>query len=268
MKRAKRKIITIDEHLCNGCGQCVPSCHEGALAVVDTPDGPKARLVKESYCDGLGACLGECPTGALKIVEAEADAFDADAVHRHLANIGRADEAGGAVQRNPVHEHETDSAETLPCGCPGTMARSWGGASHAPVHAEENHDGMKPVSSELHTWPIQLALLNPAAPYLQRADLLIAADCTAFAFGNFHREFLRDKVPAILCPKLDETDAYVEKLERIFREASIRSVTVVHMEVPCCFGLREIVRTALKSSRKNIPYCEVVVGIDGTIKES
>jgi|YNPBryBLVA2012_1023415.scaffolds.fasta_scaffold00752_13 NAD-dependent dihydropyrimidine dehydrogenase PreA subunit len=268
MKRAKRKIITIDEHRCNGCGQCVPSCHEGALAVVDTPDGPKARLVKESYCDGLGACLGECPTGALKIVEVEADAFDADAVHRHLESIGRAGEAGSVVPQKPVHEHETDTAETLPCGCPGTMARSWGGTAPAMKHGDRERGDVPPLASELRTWPIQLALLNPAAPYLQRADLLIAADCTAFAFGNFHREFLRDKVPAILCPKLDEIDGYAEKLERLFQDASIRSVTVVHMEVPCCFGLRDLVRTALKNSRKNIPYCEVVVGIDGTIKES
>ncbi len=227
----KRKIIEIDEEKCNGCGQCIPDCHEGALQIVDG----KAKLINEVFCDGLGDCLKSCPFDAIKIVEREAEAYDEEQV-------------------------KARQQEKLPCGCPGTMQKTIQRNSSAT-----NSSDYKP-QSELLTWPIQLKLLNPNAPYLEGADLVIAADCTAFSYPDFHRKFLKGKVLVIFCPKLDEClDSYVEKLAEIFKTKNIKSLSIVHMEVPCCGGVEMIAREAMDKSDKNITIKDYTVSIDGEL---
>lgn len=238
----KRKIIRIDEDKCNGCGICVDACAEGALEVIDG----KARLVGEIYCDGIGACLSGCPTGALTIEERDAEGFDPTAVDDLLAGKGKA----------PTAPHAAHG------GCPGSRTRAF-----APAPA----GGCAEVASSpsrLGNWPVQLHLLSPAAPYLDGADLLLAADCVAFALGSFHQDLLGGRVLAIGCPKLDDGQAYVEKLATIFAERDIRTVTVAIMEVPCCRGLTEIVRQALARSGREIPTESIRVGIRGEIPET
>jgi Pyruvate/2-oxoacid:ferredoxin oxidoreductase delta subunit len=246
--RIARQIIHIDEDKCNGCGQCVTACAEGALAIVDG----KARLVKESYCDGLGACIGECPQGALVIEERPADEFDEQAVAEHVAHLGG----------HAAHEAEL---EPLACGCPGSMAEE---LRPAGAHAAPAQVGAPSVSylSQLRNWPVQIHLLPIQAPYYQGADLLLAADCVPFAQPAFHHELLRGRTLAIGCPKLDDAGFYVEKLANILRANDIRSLTVVHMEVPCCFGLAQVAVQALEQSGKHIPMETIVVGRDGTLE--
>lgn len=225
-----RKIIKIDEEKCNGCGLCATACHEGAIEMVNG----KARLTREDYCDGLGDCLPACPTGAITFEEREAPAYDEAAV---LA----------AKQK-----------KTLPCGCPGTNSK---------VIKREACDLSKvsaPVNSRLSQWPVQIKLVPVNAPYFDGAKLLVAADCTAFAYGNFHNEFVRNHITLIGCPKLDQVD-YTEKLTAIISNNDIKSVTVVRMEVPCCGGIEQVVKNALQNSGKFIPWCVVTISTDGRI---
>jgi ferredoxin len=230
---ATRKIIEIDRDLCDGCGLCTTACAEGALAL----DGEgKAVLVRELYCDGMGVCLDVCPTGALTIVERESEAYDAKAAREHVTNM-RGPEAAAAVHPGPED------------------------ASMGP--AEQPAAGIAP--SELRQWPIQLHLITPHAPYFKGADLLIAADCTAFARGNFHADLLRGRKLVVACPKLDDTSPYVEKLAELLRLSEPRSLTVAMMTVPCCSGLQRIVEEAVKSSGTGIPIHTAIVGLDGEI---
>ena len=221
-----RKIIVIDEEKCNGCGQCVTGCAEGAIALIDG----KAKLVSEVYCDGLGACIGECPVGALTLVEKEAPEYDQEAVDKHLATIGRAPHAAASA-------------------CPGA----------APA--------MAPTQSQLGNWPLQLSLMPINAPYLERATLLMAADCTAFAYPDFHRHFVKGKVAIIGCPKLDDAAAYREKLAKIIQANHIEFIHVVYMEVPCCGGLVRLVQQALSDSGCKVPVKLTKIGIGGEIKD-
>ena len=221
-----RKIIVIDEEKCNGCGQCVTGCAEGAIALIDG----KATLVSEVYCDGLGACIGECPVGALTLVEKEAPEYDQAAVDKHLATIGRAPHAAASA-------------------CPGA----------APA--------MAPTQSQLGNWPLQLSLMPINAPYLERATLLMAADCTAFAYPDFHRHFVKGKVAIIGCPKLDDAAAYREKLAKIIQANHIEFIHVVYMEVPCCGGLVRLVQQAVADSGCKVPVKLTKIGIGGEIKD-
>lgn len=226
----KRKIIKIDEEKCNGCGLCVPSCAEGALQIIDG----KARLVSDIFCDGLGACLGHCPEGAITIEEREAVPFDQKKVHAH------------------VHDDHA---------CPGSKVMDFG---KKPGFLQKGKG--VPGVSELRQWPVQITLVPSRAPYLQNADLLISADCVPFAYANFHQDLLKGKVLLVGCPKLDDAEFYTKKLTQIFKENGIKSVTCAHLEVPCCFGLVQIVKEALKSSGKDIPFKEATIGIQGDKK--
>ena len=234
-----RKIIKIDKALCNGCGLCAEACHEGAIGMVDG----KAVLLREDYCDGLGDCLPACPTGAITFEEREAPAYDAAAVMRAQA-------ASFATQNTP-----------LPCGCPGTQSktirRPAESAASAPPAA---------VQSQLAGWPVQIRLVPVNAPYFDGANLLVAADCTAYAYGNFHARFMKNRVTLIGCPKLDAVD-YAEKLADILRHNDIKSLTVLRMEVPCCGGLEQAAKTALQKSEKWIPWQVFTIRTDGSILE-
>lgn len=241
-----RKIIEIDEQLCDGCGQCVPACAEGAIQVIDG----KARVVSENLCDGLGACLGECPTGALKIVEREAEEFDEEAVEKHLENIKEQPEAGRP-------------AENLACGCPSqqvrTFARPPGGTS-----LPESADIM---ASALSHWPVQIRLVPAKAGFLKGADLLVLADCVAVAYPNLHKDLLEGRAVMMGCPKFDDAEAYIAKFTDVFRQAGIRSVTTVVMEVPCCSGMPYIVEQAMKASGVEVPHRQIVISPRGEILE-
>ena len=258
---AIRKIVLIDEEKCNGCGVCVPACAEGAIQIIEG----KARPVSEIYCDGLGACLGECPQGAITIEEREAADFDEAAVHAHLETIGRAVATGVGAHGGhggPMgHDHRGG-------GCPGSRMMAFK-KSHGPARdafsQEVSAPPIGPIASELEQWPVQLTLVPVEAPYFKGADLVVAADCVPFAYANFHRRFLRGHALAIGCPKLDDPEYYLEKLTQIFARNDLRSVTVVHMEVPCCFGLLRIVREAAARSGKNIPIVAVNISVQGEI---
>jgi Pyruvate/2-oxoacid:ferredoxin oxidoreductase delta subunit len=239
-----RKIIHIDEEKCDGCGVCIPSCAEGAIALVDG----KARLIADKYCDGLGACLGECPAGALSIVEREADEFDIHAVEGRLKED---------VQAAPTLE------SMLHCGCPSSMVRQFSPVpSCKEFNVPESHAGS--VSSLSH-WPVQIRLVPPKAPFLSGARLLVAADCTPVAYPRFHQDFLAGRAVLMGCPKLDDSHDMVEKFTAIFQEREIKSVTVVIMEVPCCRGLPVMVRKAMEQAGAMIPCEVIVVGMTGTI---
>ena len=240
----KRNIITIDETACTGCGLCVDACHEGALKLVDG----KARLVSESYCDGLGACLPKCPVDAIKIEERDAAPFDEAAVAKARA---------AAKAPSPKTE-----LPRLACGCPGMQSKTIRHAAPAP--AAEAAPAAGP--SELRQWPVQIRLVPVDAPYFDQARLLIAADCTAYAYARMHDQFMKGRITLIGCPKLDDTD-YAEKLGAIFASNDIRSITVLRMEVPCCGGLVHAVQEALAASGKTIPWRVVVVTTDGELVE-
>ena len=228
-----RQIIKIDEEKCNGCGLCAEACHEGAIGMV----GGKAKLLRDDYCDGLGNCLPVCPTGAISFEEREAAAFDEEAV-----------------------KNAKKAAEPLPCGCPGTQSRT------IKRDEQPSVQGGFRAPSRLSQWPVQIKLVPVKAPYFEGANLLVAADCTAYAYGNFHEDFIKNKVTVIGCPKLDDID-YTDKLAEIIRLNDIKSVTVVRMEVPCCGGIEHAVKQALMASGKFIPWQVVVVGTDGRIAE-
>lgn len=234
-----RKIVRIDEEKCNGCGACVPACAEGALQIVEG----KAKLISEQYCDGLGACLGECPQGAITIEEREADSFDEEAVKRHVKG----------------NEHAT---EELPCGCPSVTVTKF--EREATTHTPGTEATLQ--QSMLSHWPVQLSLVPATAPFLKEADLLLAADCVPFSYAGFHQDFLRDHALLVACPKLDDFQAHIRKLTDILTHSSIRSTTVVRMEVPCCSGLVHVARQATSASGKDIPLREVIIGIRGEVK--
>jgi Fe-S-cluster-containing hydrogenase component 2 len=257
MARVKRKTIRIDEEKCDGCGLCIPSCPEGALQIVDG----KARLVKESFCDGLGACLGDCPRGALAIEETEAEQYDAEGVISHLqAKSPELLEKHLAHLRAHAHELPQQDARACAPACPSAQTLQWG-------KKDADGEGVR-ASSELRQWPIQLHLVPPQAQYLQDADLVLVADCVPFAYANFHHDFLKDKAIAIGCPKLDDLGAYVDKITQILESSNIRSLKVVHMEVPCCRGLVQAVREALRRSGQDIPVETVTIGVKGEVVET
>ncbi len=233
----KRRIIEIDRDKCNGCGACAAACHEGAIAMVDG----KAKLMRDDYCDGLGDCLPACPTGAIAFVEREAAAYDEKAV---LENKRK------KMQKEGIK---------LPCGCPGTQSRK---IAHEET-SEDEEVYAKPVS-RLSQWPVQIKLVPVNAPYFDGAKLLIAADCTAYAYAAFHERFIKGHITLVGCPKLDDVD-YSEKLTEIIRNNDIKSVTVVRMEVPCCGGLEYAAKTALQKSGKFIPWQVVTISTDGKI---
>lgn len=237
----KRRMIKIDETKCNGCGLCAEACHEGAIGMVDG----KATLLRDDYCDGLGDCLPVCPTNAITFEEREALPYDAEAVK--------------ASRQAP-----SAKGETLPCGCPGSQARA---LRRAPAKEPVPDKEMTSPQSELTQWPVQIKLVPVRAPYFENANLLIAADCTAYAYAGFHRQFMRNRVTLIGCPKLDAGD-YSEKLTQILAENDIRSVTVVRMEVPCCGGLAHAAIEALKACGKMIPWQVVTLSTDGHVIES
>lgn len=233
-----RKIIQIDENKCNGCGVCIDSCAEGALALVDG----KARLVKEQYCDGLAACLKECPQGALKIVERVAEDFDEKAVAEHL-------------------KHDQPAEKNAPCACAGSAVRQMSRpVEKSGVRQTDRQEAM------LSHWPVQLALVPAGAKFLDNADVVLIADCVPFAYANLHKDFLQDRAVLVACPKLDDAGAHLDKLTAILQKSPVKSLTVVHMEVPCCSGLMYIAKQALTASGKNIPFKEVTISIQGEIK--
>ncbi len=233
-----RKIIKIDEEKCNGCGNCVISCAEGAIQIIDD----KAKLISDKYCDGLGACIGECPQDALTIEERTADEFDEEAVKMHL--------------------EETECCEgELACGCSSAEV-----AQFENMGVEAVNTGEK-IPSMLGHWPVQLTLVPPNAPFLNGADVILAADCVPFAYAGFHRDFLRNHSLLVACPKLDDFQAHLQKLTEILKQSDIKSLTVVHMEVPCCSGLMHMVRQALRLSGKDIPVKEVTISARGELLE-
>ena len=235
----KRKIVSIDEAKCNGCGLCVDACHEGALQMVNG----KAKLVSESYCDGLGDCLPECPTGAITIEEREAAAFDEEAVAKH------------------IESQKATAQPNLACGCPGSQSRSI-----IKEKAAEAQTRPQTMDSELRQWPCQIKLVPVNAPYFDNAHLLVAADCTAYAYAGIHQDFMRNKITLIGCPKLDEVD-YTEKLTEILKRHEIKSVTVLRMEVPCCGGIVHAVKNALINSGKMVPWNVATISTEGDIVE-
>lgn len=237
----KRRIIEIDQKKCNGCGACAAACHEGAIAMVDG----KAQLMRDDYCDGLGDCLPTCPTGAITFVEREADAYDEKAVMEN--------------KRKKMQEKMKKEGMTLPCGCPGSQSKRIKHTERADVAASYT----EPVN-RLSQWPVQIKLVPVNAPYFDGAKLLIAADCTAYAYAAFHERFIKGHITLVGCPKLDSVD-YSEKLTEIIRNNDIKSVTVVRMEVPCCGGLEQAVKSALMHSGKFLPWQVVVLSTDGHI---
>ncbi len=267
----KRDIITIEEDKCNGCGQCIPGCPEGALQVIDG----KARLVSDLFCDGLGACIGNCPTGAMKIENREAEPYDeikamknvlkggVNVVKAHLKHLNDHGEKGylaqavGFLRENnfPVPDYEEKTA----CNCPSAMAKK----IERKPEAQTEQVSLTP---QLNNWPIQLSLMNPDMDYFQNADLVIAADCVPFSYPNFHQKFLKGKVLIIFCPKLDKNlDTYIQKLTHIFETKNIQSITIVHMEVPCCSGVEIIVRKALENAQKVITLKDYTISISGEL---
>jgi len=238
-----RKIIEIDEELCDGCGQCVPGCAEGALQIVDG----KARMVSEIYCDGLGACIGECPNGALKIIEREAFDFDEKAVEKHLAE-----------------KEKAEKPATLPCGCPSSQIQQFMPASECQC-ANQPSAIQGGEGSALSHWPIKIRLVPANAPFLKGADILVLADCVGVAYPALHKDLLKGKVVMMGCPKFDDAEEYVAKFAEMFKTADIKSVTVAVMEVPCCAGLPMMVKKGMNATGKDIPLKEIVISAKGKI---
>jgi ferredoxin len=269
---SRRSIIRIDEEKCNGCGQCIPNCPEGALQVIDG----KARLISDLFCDGLGACIGHCPEGAITVEQREAAPYNErkvmanivkqgpNTIRAHLEHLKEhgADEhyqtALAYLKRHRLPVPEAPAAEErLPCGCPGSRVMDLA-CAEAEVEAAASQS-----RSHLRNWPIQITLVPPSAPYLKNADILIAADCVGSAYPSFHADLVKGRVLLIGCPKLDDADAYVEKLTQMFRQNKPRSVTVAHMTVPCCFGLGALVQQAIAASGVKTEYRSVTIGLDG-----
>lgn len=287
----KRKIITINEELCNGCGNCIDGCHEGALQLIDN----KARIVSELYCDGLGACIGECPTNAITIEEREAEPYNEIAVieriapkgektvlaHlKHLKEHGETAYIAQAVayieeKKLPINlDLLKEEKPKLACGCPGSMARSFSQVATSTLtptglkkNAAATPSRSVEIKSALTHWPIQLHLIRPEASFLAGADVIVAADCVAYAYADFHNRFLRGKKLVIACPKLDSNqELYVSKLTQMMNEGAINTLTVVIMEVPCCGGLMQLAKLAAERATRKVPIKRIVIGVEGEIK--
>jgi NAD-dependent dihydropyrimidine dehydrogenase PreA subunit len=274
---AKRKIIKIDEDKCNGCGLCIPNCPEGALKIIDG----KVRLISDLFCDGLGACIGHCPEGAITIEERDATPYDERRVMENIvkqgpnvikAHLNHLKEHGETGYLKAAMEYLKEKKIAVPTagghkhgaahgfsGCPGLKVIDFG-RKETPKASSE---GPGKRESSLRQWPVQISLVPPTAPYLRGADLLIAADCVPFAYAAFHEDLLEGKVLLVGCPKLDDVEFYKEKLSAIIRDNDIRSVTCAHMEVPCCFGLVDIIKSAIADSGKDIPFEKVTISIKG-----
>jgi len=280
-----RKVVRIDDDKCNGCGDCIPNCPEGALQVIDG----KARLVSDLFCDGLGACVGHCPTGAMTVEERPAEPYDEtrvmanivpqgpNTIAAHLAHLkGHGAMAHYRTALDFLKEHNIalPAAKPEDCACPSSHARALkkkgpgvGGQGAEDRGQGSGGRGQGAAESELQNWPVQIMLVPVSAPYLKNADLLIAADCVPAACPAFHREFLRDKVLLIGCPKLDDANFYLEKLTELFRTNQPKSVTCLHMEVPCCFGLVQLTRQAIEQSGRVIPFAERTISIRGEVRK-
>ena len=241
-----RKIIEINEELCDGCGQCVPSCAEGAIEIIDG----KAKLVKDIYCDGLGACMGDCPQGALTLIEREAEEFDEKAVHKFLEKKQKED------------KEEAGKKTTLPCGCPSTTLQTFPAANSCEA---ANKPTALHGNSALTHWPVQIRLIPPEAQFLKGANLLIVADCVSIAYATLHENFIPGKIVMMGCPKFDDAQSYIEKFAEIFAVAAIKSVTVLIMEVPCCSGMPMIVQKGMEKAGITIPIEQVVISTKGEI---
>ncbi len=277
---AKREIITIDEDLCNGCGLCVPNCHEGALQIVDN----KARLISDLFCDGLGACVGHCPQNAITVEMKEAEAYDEkltmkerivpagpNTIKAHLEHL-RDHKATEFFNQgieylkennipNPLDEVSEPAEEKTFCGCPGSQTMDF---SEDKKSEDVEESGKR--TSQLQQWPVQLHLVSPQAPYFQNADVLIAADCTAFAVADFHKDFLKGKALAIACPKLDSNmDVYVDKITSMIDHSNVNTLTVMIMQVPCCGGLSHLVKEAANNATRKVPVKEIVVSLQGEV---
>ncbi len=247
-----RKIIEIDEELCDGCGQCVPACDEGAIQIIDG----KAKVVAEKYCDGLGACLGDCPQGAISIVERVADDFDPEAVEEYLKSRDASDNSASS------EKSQINAPETLACGCPSTQMQTL--TSCKDNNKQEISKGPAPTSALGH-WPVQIRLIPAHAPFLRNADILILADCAAVAYAALHQELLADRVVMMGCPKFDDLPDYEERFTEMFAKNEVESVTVVTMEVPCCSGLPVAVKNALQKAGQTLPVKEMVINLKGEV---
>jgi ferredoxin len=267
----KRKIIKIDENKCNGCGLCIPNCPEGALQIIDG----KARLVSDLFCDGLGACIGYCPQGAVTIEEREAEPYDERKVMENIVRQGKNVIKAHLehLKSHNAHEYFKQAVDYLKDKgiavpqleeefthrCPGSQTLDLRKKEQDSRQEKNSFGGL----SQLQNWPIQIKLIAVNAPYLNDADLLIAADCVSFAYADFHQDLLKGKILLIGCPKLDDATFYQEKLTRILKHNAIKSITCAHMEVPCCFGLVQVVKSAISLSGKDIPFCELTISIKG-----
>jgi len=267
-----RDVIQIDEELCDGCGACIPSCPEGALQVIDG----KVRLVKQSYCDGLGACLGDCPQGALRVVKMEVEAYDEagviahieknapDMLEKHMAHL-RAHGMGGTETEAEGPRTKADAQLPVFAACPGSEVRLWDAPAQDAGKQADKETGQQEetprLASELRQWPVQLHLVPTRAPYFQNADLTLVADCVPFAVPNFHSDYLKGSAVAVGCPKLDDGQAYIEKVTQILQQSDVRSLKVLYMEVPCCRGLVFIAQEALRRSGKDIPFSVEMINI-------
>jgi ferredoxin len=274
----KRKIIKIDEKKCNGCGECIPNCPEGALQIIDG----KARLISDLFCDGLGVCIGHCPQGAITIEERQAQEYDERKVMQNIIKQGKNVILAHLehLKDHQQHKYLKEALDLLKekkikvdfppktgtkkefCGCPSMQVKEW----DKKESVKEKTGPYVSAASQLRQWPVQLMLVPPIAPFLQDADLLIAADCVPFAYANFHQDLLKDKVLLVDCPKLDDVEVYQEKISQIVENNNLKSITYAHMEVPCCFGLIGIIQTAISASGKKIPFKEIVISIRGQMK--
>jgi len=281
----KRTVIKIDEDLCNGCGLCVSGCHEGALQLIDD----KARLISDLFCDGLGACIGECPVGAITLEEREAEPYDEIAVMKRISPKGEntilahlnhlyshnemifynhgikwLEDNNVQIDKSKLLQYKKTTMDTIQkhfTGCPGSMAREF-----KPEANTKNDSNTVSQQSELRHWPVQLHLVNPMASYFQNADVLLAADCVAFAMGNFHADYLKNKSLAIACPKLDSNkEVYIEKLTAMIEHSKINTLTVMIMEVPCCGGLTQMAQMASQRANRKVPVKLITVSIDGNV---
>lgn len=265
----KRKVIKIEQEKCNGCGLCIPNCPEGAIQIIDG----KARLISDLFCDGLGACIGHCPQGAITIEEREAKEYDERKVMANIVKQGK-----NVVRAHLAHLKEHNQNEYLKqakdflrekrieipleeevCGCPGLKIMDFSKKEEVSKDKKTHSE----ARSQLGNWPVQIKLVPATAPYLNNADLLIAADCVPFAYADFHQDLLKDKVLLVGCPKLDDTEIYQEKINQILKNNQIKSITYAHMEVPCCFGLVNIIKSAISASGKDIPFEEITISIKG-----